>query len=182
MPQRALIGALAAFALALVLAPSALSSGAGFITLKPGDQLDVVGTQLLCQVGVKQKTIACFKVDAAGPLPGSYAIGISLTKGVVAWKIDAKRNAKQVYARKPASVQKRIKVKLGQVARIQGTTMDCAIVRSGANNDETTIYCSHDDKAGPIVGSYAMLMSNGMVAVGKIKADRSTTIVWTKKH
>ena len=180
MPQRALIGALAAFALALVLAPSALSSGAGFITLKPGDQLDVVGTQILCQVGVDQKAIACFRVDAKGPFPGSYGIGISLTKGIAAWKIDATRNPKQIYARKPASAQKRVKVKLGQVTRIQGSTLDCAIVRSGAKN-ETTIYCSRDDKVGPVVGSYAMLMSDSMVAVGKIKADRSTTIVWTKK-
>jgi len=74
------------------------------------------------------------------------------------------------------------KVKVRQATRIQGTTLDCAVVLSGAKNDEETIYCSRDDKVGPIVGSYAVLMSDGMVAVGKIKADRSTTIVWTRKH
>ena len=181
MLKRILIVMLGAFVAALVVASSALTSGSGFIMLTSGDQLDVVGTRLLCQVGVDQKSIACFKVDANGPLPGSYGIGISLTKGIAAWTIDAKRNPKQVYTRKPASAQKRIKVKLGQATRIQGTTIDCAIVRSGAKN-ETTIYCSHDDKTGPIVGSYAMLMSDSMVAVGKIKANRSTTIIWTKKH
>lgn len=169
-----------AVALALVLAPSALPRGAGFITVKPGDELDVVGTRILCKVA--EKGIYCVKVDGKGPLPGSYAVGISLKSGIAAWKIDAKRNVQQVYARKLASAQKRIKIRVRQVARIPGTTVDCAIVLSGAKNDEETIYCSRDDKVGPVVGSYAVLMSDSMVAVGKIKADRSTTIVWTKKH
>lgn len=66
--------------------------------------------------------------------------------------------------------------------RIQGTTVDCAIVLSGTRNDEETIYCSHDDKVGPIVGSYAVLLSDSAAAVGKVKPDRGTTIVWTRKH
>src|SRR3989304_1219743 len=45
------------------------------------------------------------------------------------------------------------KVKVRQATRIQGTTLDCAVVLSGANNDEETIYCSRDDKVGSIVGS-----------------------------
>jgi len=178
--RRILIGTPAAFAAALVLASSALSSGTGFITLRAGEELDVVGTPILCQVGSGAKAIACFKVDAHGPLPGSYGIGIKTT-GVAAWKIDAARNPKQVYTRKTASAQKRVTIKLGQVARLQGTTLDCAIVRSGAKND-TTVYCSRDDKVGPVVGSYAVLLSKSMAAVGKVKADRSTTIVWLKKH
>lgn len=182
MSKRALVGSLAAVALALVLAPSALPSRAGFITLERGDQFSVAGAPILCQVGAGSNSIVCFKVDAKGALPGSYAIGLSVTKGVSAWKIDAKRNPKQVYTRKPASAQKLITIKLGQVARIKGTTLDCAIVRSGAKNDQTTVYCSHDDTVGPIVGSYAVLISKSMVAVGKIKANRSTTIIWTKKH
>ena len=180
MLKRILIVMLGAFVAALAVASSALTSGSGFIMLTSGDQLDVVGTPILCQVGNGAKAIACFKVDAKGSLPGSYGIGIKTT-GVAAWKIDAKRNSKQVYARTPASAQKRVKIKLGQVARLQGTTLDCAIVRSGANN-ETTIYCSRDDKVGPVVGSYAVLLSKSMAAVGKVKADRSTTIVWMKKH
>jgi len=176
-----LIGMMAAIAVALVFAPSALPRGAGFITVKPGDELDVVGTKILCSVG--PQAIVCFKVDAKGPLPGSYGIGISQKSGLVkTWRIDAKRNPKPVYARKIASAQTRIKIKVRQVARIQGTTVDCAIVLSGAKNDEETVYCSHDDKVGPIVGSYAVLMSDSMAAVGKVKADRSTTIVWLKKH
>ena len=166
--------------LALVLVPAALPGAAGFVTLRSGDQLDVVGTPILCQVGNGATSIACFKVDAKGPLPGSYGIGIKTT-GVAAWKIDANRNPKEVYARKPASAQKRVTIRLGQAARLQGTTLDCAIVRSGAAN-ETTIYCSHDDTVGPVVGSYAVLLSKSMAAVGKVKADRSTTIVWLKKH
>jgi len=178
--RRILIGTLGAFVAALVLASSALTSGAGFIALRSGDQLDVVGTPILCQVGDGAKAIACFKVDAHGPLAGSYGIGIKTT-GIAAWKIDAVRKPKQVYSRKTASAQKRVKIKLGQVARLQGTTLDCAIVRSGADN-ETTIYCSRDDNVGPVVGSYAVLLSKSMAAVGKVKADRSTTIVWMKKH
>ena len=169
----------------LVVAASASGRGEGFITVKPGDELDVVGTKILCQItqeGPGEAAIACFKADAKGAIPGSYAVGITQKGGVAAWKIDAKRSPQPVYTRKLSSTQKRIRVKVKQVTRIQGTTVDCAIVLSGTRNDEETIYCSRDDKVGPIAGSYAVLMSDSMVAVGKIKADRSTTIIWTKKH
>ena len=169
----------------LVLAASASGRGTGFITLKPGDELDVVGTKILCQVtseGPGEMAIACFKVDSKGPIPGSYAVDITQKGGVSAWKIDAKRSPQPVYTRNLSSAQTRIKVRVRQKTRIQGTTLDCAIVLTGARNDQETIYCSRDDKVGPIVGSYAVLMSDSLVAVAKIKADRSSTVVWTRKH
>ena len=169
----------------LVVAASASARGTGFVTLKPGDELDVLGTKILCQItqeGPDEKAIACFKADTKGPIPGSYAVGLTQKGGVAAWRIDAKRSPQPVYTRKLSATQKRIKVKVKQATRIKGTTLDCAVVLSGTKNDEETIYCSRDDKVGPIVGSYAVLMSDSMVAVGRIKADRSTTIVWTKKH
>lgn len=180
--RRALLVASAA---ALALAASALGRGDGFVTIKPGDTVDVVGTKILCQVtseGPGEKAIACFKWDSKGPLPGTFAVGITQKGGVAAWKIDAKRSPQPVYTRNLASAQKLIKVKVRQATRIQGTTLDCAIVLSGAKNDEETIYCSRDDKVGPIAGSYAVLMSDSMVAVGRVKADRTTTVVWTRKH
>lgn len=171
--------------LALALAASAFGRGAGFITIKPGDTVDVVGTKILCEVtdeGPGEKAIACSLRDSKGPIPGSFAVGITQKGGVAAWKIDAKRKPQPVYTRNLSSAQKRIKVKVRQVTRIQGTTVDCAIVLSGAKNDEETIYCSHDDATGPRVGSYAVLLSDSIAAVGRVKADRSTTIVWTRTH
>lgn len=183
--MRPLVPIAAAGALALVLAASASGRGAGFITLKPGDTVVVVGTKIICAVtdeGPGAKALSCFKTDSKGPVPGSFAVGITQKGGVAAWKIDAKRTPQPVYTRNLSAAQKLIKVKVRQATRIQGTTLDCAVVLSGARNDDETIYCSRDDKVGPIVGSYAVLMSDTMVAVRKVKADRSTTIVWTRKH
>lgn len=170
-------------ALALALAASAFGRGEGFITIKPGDEVNIAGTKIRCQVTADSgKAIACFKFDSKGAIPGSYAVGITQKGGVAAWKIDAKRSPQPVYTRNLSSAQKRITLKVRQVTRIQGTTVDCAVVLSGARNDEETIYCSRDDATGPRVGSYAVLLSDSIAAVGKVKADRSTTVVWTRKH
>ena len=101
----------------LVVAASAFGRGAGFITLKPGDELDVVGTKILCQVtseGPGEKAIACFKTDSKGPLPGTFAVGITQKAGVAAWKIDAKRSPQPVYPRNLSSAQRLIKVRYGR--------------------------------------------------------------------
>lgn len=73
-----------------------------------------------------------------------------------------------------------ITLKVGQVVHVQGTSVDCAVVRSGAGAGKPTIYCSKDDTIGPIPGTFATLLSDDVAAVGKVQTTRRTTIVWKR--
>ena len=75
-----------------------------------------------------------------------------------------------------------ITLKIGQVVHVQGTSVDCAVVRSGAGTGKPTIYCSKDDKTGPIPGTFATLLSDDVAAAGKIQPSRRTTIVWQRNQ
>ena len=75
-----------------------------------------------------------------------------------------------------------ITLKVGQVVHVQGTSVDCAVVRSGTGAGKPTIYCSKDDKTGPIPGTFATLLSDDVAAAGKIQPSRRTTIVWQRNQ
>ena len=65
-----------------------------FITLKVGDEFDVVGTSILCLVSKGSSGrlgIACFRSNSKGAIPGSYFAGIGQDGRVLAGLVDAKR-------------------------------------------------------------------------------------------
>ena len=188
---RSLIAGAAGVAAALLLAVPAGATSKAFITLKAGDELDVVGTRVLCLV-TKGSTgrigIVCFRATAKGAMPGSYFAGIGQDGRVLAGLVDAKGQPKITYERKLATAGHttaaavRRKGNVGQVFRLAGTTTDCAIVRSGSGKGVPTVYCSRDDKVGPIPGTYSVVVSDQVAGVGKIQKTRSTTMIWVKNQ
>lgn len=178
-------------AAALLLAVPAGATSKAFITLKAGGELDVVGTRILCLI-TKGSTgrigIVCFRAAATGAIPGSYFAGIGQDGRVLAGLVDAKGQPKITYERKLAAAggttatAVRRKGNVGQVFRLAGTTIDCAIVRSGAGKGVPSVYCSRDDKVGPVPGTYALLVSDQVASVGKIEKTRVTTFIWVKQQ
>jgi hypothetical protein len=45
-----------------------------------------------------------------------------------------------------------------------------------------TVYCSKNDKTGPVPGTYATLLSNQVAAVGKVGATSHTTPIVVKNQ
>jgi hypothetical protein len=189
-PRTLLVGA-AGFAAALLLAIPAGATTKAFIPLKAGDEIDVVGTSILCLVskGSSGRTgIVCFRATSKGAIPGSYFAGIGQDGRVLAGVVDAKGEPKITYERKLAAAggtrvaTVRRKGNVGQVFRLTGSTVDCAIVRSGAGKGVPSVYCSKDDKVGPVPGTYAVVVSDQVAGVGKIEKTRRTTMIWVKNQ
>ena len=133
--------------------------------------------------------MACYEATSTGLLPGSFSTGIGQDDRVFIGKANAKGTTmKTVFQRLPAAAgkrtatSKRVKGRVGQVFHVIGTPIDCAIVRSGAGAGVPTVYCSQDDKTGPVPGTYATLLSDQVAAVGKVDATRHTTPIVVKKQ
>ena len=189
-PRSLLAGAVGVATALLLVAPAGAARTA-FIPLKAGDEIDVVGTSILCLVskGSSGRTgIVCFRATAKGAVPGSYFAGIGQDGRVLAGVVDAKGQPTITYQRTLASAagatsaSVRRKGAVGQVFRITGSTVDCAIVRSGSGKGVPTVYCSKDDKVGPVPGTYSVIVSDQVAGVGKIQTTRSTTMIWVKNQ
>lgn len=181
----------AALAAALLLAIPAGATTQAFTILKAGDEIDIVDTSVLCLVSKGSSGrmgIVCFRANAKGAIPGTYFAGIGQDGRVLAGVVDAKREPKITFQRTLASAAGtsaatvRRKGTVGKVFRISGSTVDCAIVRSGTGTQVPTVYCSKDDKVGPVPGTYAVLVSDQVAGVGKIQETRSTTMIWVKNQ
>ena len=191
---RTLLAGAAGLAAALLLAVPAGATSKAFITLKAGDEIDVVGTSVLCLVSKGSSGrigITCFRANAKGGIPSSYFAGIGQDGRVLAGLVNAKREPKITFQRMLASagsttaatattVQR--KGNVGQVFRLYRTTIDCAIVRSGAGKGVPSVYCSKDDKVGPVPGTYSVIVSDQVAGVGKIQKTRATTMIWVKNQ
>ena len=161
------------------------------LAVPAGDELDVVGTRVLCLVtkgSTGRIVIVCFRATAKGAMPGSYFAGIGQDGRVLAGLVDAKGQPKITDERKLAAAGRttaaavRRKGNVGRVFRLTGTTTDCAIVRSGAGKSVPIIYCSRDGKVGPIPGTYSVIVSDQVAGVGKIEKTRVTTMIWVKNQ
>ena len=175
-----------AAALALVLVGTAGSATSAFVNLKTGDSLDVLHTGIVCSVqkGASGRLgVACYEATATGFLPRSYATVIVQDGEVSIDQINAKGdNLKQVFDRKLAAAAKRVRASVGQAFHVTGTPIDCAIVKTGTGAGVPTVYCSKDDKVGPVPGTYATLISDRVASVGKIGANRVTTAIVVKNQ
>lgn len=195
-----LLFAVAVAATALVAAgpAGAGATGAkGLVQLRAGDEVRVNGSRVGCIV--EKVGIICLHQGNVTPLGkimpqvGSYG-GVLLVGGKTVTIFRNRANGKtvNVFERKPAGVaslsltlaagkaSRVVRLSVGQAARLQGTTLDCAIVRSGVGAGKPTVYCSYDDAAGPVPGTNTILVSDGYAAAGTIMASRRTTVVY--KH
>jgi len=193
MRGRLLTGtAVAAVSVALAVSSTAGATAKAFVNLKAGDEIDVVGTGILCSVekGTSGRLgVACYEATPTGLLPGSFSTGIGQDGRVFIGQANAKGTTmKVVFERTLAAAgirtaaAKRVKGRVGQAFHVVGTPIDCAIVRSGAGAGVPTVYCSKDDKAGPVPGTYATLLSDQVAAVGKVDATRHTTSIVVKNQ
>ena len=191
---RSLLAGAAALAAALLLSVPAGTTTKAFITLKVGDELDVVGTSILC-LGSKGSSgrlgIVCFRSNAKGAIPGPYFAGIGQDGRVLAGLVDAKGAPKISYQRTLAAAggttaaTVRRQGKVGQVfpfADTTSTTSDCAIVRSGKGSGVPSVDCTRDDQVGPLPGTYAVIVSDQVASAGKIAKTRSTTTICAKQQ
>lgn len=184
--------AIAAVTVALAASSTADATAKAFVNLKAGDQIDVVDTGILCSIekGTSGRLgVACYEATSTGLLPGSYSTGIGQDGRVFIGLANAKgTTVKTIFQRLPAAAgirtaaAKRVKGRVGQVFHVVGTPIDCAIVRSGAGAGVPTVYCSRDDKTGPVPGTYATLLSDQVAAVGKVDATRHTTPIVVKNQ
>ena len=175
---RSLLAGAAALAAALLLSFPAGTTTKAFITLKVGDEPDVVGTSILC-LGSKGSSgrlgIVCFRSNAKGAIPGPYFAGIGQDGRVLAGLTDAKGAPKISYQRTltaaggttAATVRRQGKV--GQVFPFADTT-------------STTSDCARDDQVEPLPGTYAVIVSDQVASAGKIAKTRSTTTIWAKQQ
>lgn len=186
--RRSAIGLVAVVAVAAAVTGVSSAGPRAFVEMRAGDGLDVAGTKVGCLVVAG--AVACYQATAEGKevtaLPRTYGAVIYTDGRAAAFRVDAKGAPKILFARKPQGARDRVRrflrARVGQVFRLEGTRLDCAIVRSGAGAGKPTVYCSQDDATGPIPGTYAILVSDEVAAVGKIGPSRRTTIVFTRKQ
>ena len=182
----------------LVAAPGASSRSGGFVTIRGGDEVRIAGTHTGCVV--QELAVFCIHYTATSPpkqitpVAGSYGtLAFYLERAVIAFRAGAAGKTATVFQRKPAGMpafdvsfypepaDRVVRLKVGQVARVEGSKLDCAVVRAGARN-VPTVYCVTDDKVGPVPKSYATLASDDGIAIGVIGANRRTTIIYTRRQ
>ena len=189
--------ALLAILLFAAIAPAAAAPvrQAGFVAIRAGDQVRIAGSTTRCVV--QEAAILCMPFVGGVPRVGAYGtFTIPGGQAVVGFRVADAIHLTTVFRRWPKALptfalmfdpedtpDRVVTLKVGQVARerIQGINLDCAVVRSGTRN-VPTVYCSTDDKVGPVRGRYATLASDDDAAVGKVGAGRRTTVVWTHKQ
>lgn len=193
--RRLLPVAIVLLALASGSAAAAPGRDAGFVPIRAGDQVRVVGSGVRCVV--QEAAVLCLRFASGAPKIGSYGTA-ALPGGtaVVAVRVVDRVHLKTVFRRWPKGLptfaflydpeetpNRIVTLKVGQVARerIGTLKLDCAVVRAGTRN-VPTVYCSSDDAVGPIPKTYATLASDDGVAVGRIGATRRTTIVYTHRQ
>lgn len=189
-------------AIALLLASGARASTrqpSGFVTIRAGDEVRLAGSLTGCVV----QELAVICLHQARPSPpgliaaqtGSYGtLILAFRQGVQLFRKGAGSTTTTLFERlpkgtpsigavalAPEQADRTLTLRVGQVVRVQGTRLDCAVVRSGTRN-LPTIYCSNDDSRGPIPGSYATLVSDHDAAVGLVQRDRSTTFVALRRQ
>ncbi len=190
-------------AVALLLASGAQASTrqqSGFVTIRAGDEIRLAGSLTGCVV----QELAVICLHQARPSPpgliaaqtGSYGtLLVSFRQGVQLFRKSTGTATTTLFAWEPKGLpdlgavplapeqaDRVLNLKVGQVARVQGTRLDCAVVRTGAAPGVPTVYCSNDDARGPIPGSYATLVSDRDAAVGLVQANRSTKIVALRRQ
>jgi hypothetical protein len=149
--------------------------------LAVGDAVFVAGTQVLCAVTDRPKAISCFKVNASGPAPGTYAVGLDANGTAAAWRISANGTPKPVLTRKlQGRLAKQVTLRRGEVARISGTRVDCAVVRPRGSGN--AIFCAFDDAKGPVPGSYAVALTDAGAVVSRIDRQRKPRNIWAGAH
>lgn len=164
---------------AVIAAPAA--SAAPVRQLAVGDTVMVAGTRVLCAVTGGPKAISCFKVNASGPVPGSFAVGLDARGTAAAWRIDAGGSPRPVLTRKLQSrAARQLVLRRGEVARIAGTRVDCAVVKPDGSGN--AIFCALDDARGPVPGSYAVALTDAGAIVSRITAKRVPKNVWFRAH
>lgn len=189
-------------AIALLLATGAQASvrpSAAPISIRAGDELRLAGSLTGCVV--QELAVVC--MHQARPSPagliaaqtGSYGtLILGFRQGVQLFRKGAGSATTTLFERlpkgtpsigavalAPEQADRTLTLRVGQVVRVQGTRLDCAVVRSGTPS-VPTIYCSNDDARGPIPGSYATLVSDHDAAVGLVQRSRSTTVVALRRQ
>ena len=188
MPRDVCRAALVTVTTALALLAPAAGGAAttGFITVRPGDLIAVKGGALGCVVQLPG--IVCYPSRAGKPRTGVFAVML-VAPGVASILRVGKDLSLTPVVTKVAPGTKlhrrgrTITLAVGQVARLQPPApagpIDCAVVRSAGL---PTLYCSQDDAVGPVVGSFAIVVNTTTAAIGRVGADRGTTIVSLRKQ
>jgi len=175
----------------------AFAHPAGFVNIRAGDEVRIAGTQTGCVV--QEVAIFCFHYAKGAPLGqiapvvGSYGT-LALGGGHQVYAYKARAGGKTTIVFKkaagvpgfaisfyPEPADRVVHLKVGQVARVQGAKLDCAIVRAGSRN-LPSVYCVTDDKVGPVLKTYATLVSDDGIAVGVIGAGRKTTFIYVHRQ
>ncbi len=177
---RALALATVAAAVAASLASAASGSRAAFIGVRADDVLDVVGTKVAC--ALQKDGVLCFHTRDGKFIPRTFGAALNIDRRAVIFRVNPSGEPK-VVARRPqaagGAAGRVVKLRAGQVARLKGTRLDCAVVRS---EGKPTIYCSNDDAVGPIPGTHAILLNDEVATIGRVEKTRRTTIVVLRRQ
>lgn len=179
--MRRLVCAAAGLACALALVPAGAARGERVVRLRIGDLIDVSGTQVACQVVVSgalspgRSSVSCLKEDARGrPLPRSYAVTLTASGAVEAYRFTAARRPRPVYRHKAAiGAQSRyITARPGDVLLVPDSDIVCSVRKPpGA---QTYAVCFRANQKGlERPGSYTILCSDRLAAILHVAADGS---------
>lgn len=189
MKRSPLLVAACACVVSLVFAGGTAASSRGpVITIKLGDQIDVLGTRVLClaQVGKNlfkgKKLVSCYKLSGSSAQIGAYAPALAADGEIGVAKL-TKSGGTLVFRRKPAGLgaaNKVIRAKIGDTLALQGTDVACAV--SKAATGAPYLSCFTVSASGGKTGSYSFSISDAVVAVTQFTAPNKTKLIKTWKQ
>ena len=190
LPAVTAVVTISAVVAALVLSGGGSAASSRRITLQIGDVFLVAGTHLGCQTQVGKrvipgkKLVTCFKVKGNELAPTSYIVALGANGRVVVARVNAHGSpGTVVFDRKPAvagSSAKQYTVRAGDILRLAGTDIGCAV-----NRDAIGIYptCFRHTSSGGLPRSLAFAQTEKFVAILKFSSTGTTTkVVFKRAH
>lgn len=158
------------------------------VVIKVGDAVAIAGTHIGCYgvTGDGKDGVVCFKVDSNGLAPGTFGVGAVENGEVAAYKIRSNREPKRIFKRTLAAADepaltaasaKTIKLGVGKIFNLEGTSLLCQIVK--VTKGVPPLYrgvkvgCFRADAAGPLPSAYGVALTDRFAGVFRFDSSRN---------